>query len=82
MRLRAVGRLDHPRIPPIAKGAKSARAAVIGRSGDATTYDRARLAAGNAFVGPAIVVEDYATTYLPGGWRAAVDRSGHLVLTR
>jgi N-methylhydantoinase A len=44
-------------------------------------YDRARLRPGERFVGPAIIVELSATTYLPRGWTANVDGFSNLVLT-
>jgi N-methylhydantoinase A len=42
---------------------------------------RARLRAGDELVGPAIVLEDTATTYLDVGFTARVDPSGALLLT-
>jgi N-methylhydantoinase A len=49
---------------------------------ETTIYDRARLAAGATFSGPAIVEQLDATTVVPARWTAAVDRSANLVLTR
>jgi N-methylhydantoinase A len=45
-------------------------------------YDRARLRPGDRFSGPAVIVELSATTYLPGGWMAEVDRFGNLRLSQ
>ncbi|WP_336216790.1 hydantoinase/oxoprolinase family protein [Nonomuraea sp. LPB2021202275-12-8] len=43
---------------------------------------RASLPPGYAIAGPAVVEEDTATTFVPPGWTAAVDRATNLVLTR
>jgi N-methylhydantoinase A len=45
-------------------------------------YDRARLRPGDRFAGPAVIVELSATTYLPGGWTAEVDRFSNLRLSQ
>jgi len=44
-------------------------------------YDRTKLQPGDRIVGPSVIVELSATSYLPGGWTAAVDGLGNLVLT-
>jgi N-methylhydantoinase A len=44
--------------------------------------DRAALGAGETLVGPAIVVEETATTYLDSGYSADVDPSGSLLIAR
>jgi N-methylhydantoinase A len=43
-------------------------------------YDRDQLEIGAAFAGPAIVEQFDATTVVPPGWRASVDRYGSLVV--
>ena len=43
---------------------------------------RAELVTGAAFVGPAIVEQFDATTLVPPGWCASVDRNGSLLLER
>ena len=45
-------------------------------------YARASLAAGATIAGPAIVVEENATTVVEVGWRARVGADGSLILTR
>ncbi|HEX5421491.1 MAG TPA: hydantoinase/oxoprolinase family protein, partial [Gammaproteobacteria bacterium] len=45
-------------------------------------YARAALGAGAVVAGPALVVEPNATTVVERSWQAAIDRFGHLVLTR
>jgi N-methylhydantoinase A len=47
-----------------------------------TLIDRAGLTAGDVVEGPAIVVEETATTYLDTGYTARVDPSGCLLLDR
>jgi N-methylhydantoinase A len=44
--------------------------------------DRARLAPGHGFDGPALVEEYTGTTLVPPGWRATVRPGGHLMLER
>lgn len=48
----------------------------------ATLYERDRLDAGAVLEGPAIVEQFDATTVIPPGWQAAVDRRGNLIVTR
>jgi len=47
----------------------------------ANIYSRPRLAPGTTVVGAAVITEFSATTFVPPGWRAAVHRTGHLVLS-
>jgi len=49
---------------------------------DTAVYDRDRLDVGASFAGPAIVEQFDATTVVPPGWRACVDRYGNLILER
>ena len=49
---------------------------------ETTIYDRDRLAVGVTFTGPAIVEQFDATTVVPLGWHAFVDRYGNLILER
>ncbi|MCS6860588.1 MAG: hydantoinase/oxoprolinase family protein [Abditibacteriales bacterium] len=85
-RVRAVGRVRPPRLQPIERGTADARAAIVTRrrlgvtSEVATIYDREQLKAGNAIIGPALVVEPYATTLVPPRWRGTVDRWGNILL--
>jgi len=53
-----------------------------GKTWAAPVYGRARLAPGHAVVGPAIVVEETATTVVEPGWRARMDARRNLVLER
>jgi N-methylhydantoinase A/oxoprolinase/acetone carboxylase beta subunit len=53
-----------------------------GKALDATIYDRDKLSVGVTFSGPAIVEQFDATTVVPPGWHAFVDRYGNLILER
>jgi N-methylhydantoinase A len=50
-----------------------------GRSVEAAVYDRQHLAWGHAFAGPAIVEQYDTTVFIPGGFRASVDRLGNII---
>jgi 5-oxoprolinase (ATP-hydrolysing) len=52
------------------------------RAIETAIYDRDRLGVGAAFTGPAIVEQFDATTVVPPGWSAVVDRYGNLILQR
>ena len=47
---------------------------------EATLFDREELGPGSHFVGPAVVTQADATTYISDGWKAVVDPIGNLVL--
>ena len=49
---------------------------------DARVYRRADLGPGGTVAGPALIVEDQTTTVVSSAFDAAVDRLGHIVLTR
>jgi N-methylhydantoinase A len=51
-------------------------------STEAPVYDRARLGAGDRFVGPAIVTQLDATTVVARGWQAEILATGALMLRR
>src|SRR5580658_9512033 len=53
-----------------------------GKALDTTIYDRDKLFVGVSFSGPAIVEQFDATTVVPPGWHAFVDRHGNLILER
>jgi N-methylhydantoinase A len=88
VRARFTGRTPKPDLPAWKSGGRSAAAAIIsnspahlqGRRQMTSLYDRSRLRAGNRIVGPAIVAEYSATTFLPPEWFGHVDRNGNLIL--
>ncbi|MGI9450223.1 MAG: hydantoinase/oxoprolinase family protein, partial [Geminicoccaceae bacterium] len=49
---------------------------------DVPLYDRADLATGHVIDGPAIIVEATSTNAIEAGWRAELNRFGHLILSR
>ena len=61
------------------------QAKILVANGDpvtATVYDRAAMAAGFEFAGPAIVEQSDTTTLVTPGWRGRVDAAGSLILER
>ena len=48
---------------------------------EAPVYERDRLGRGAMLTGPAIVEQMDATTIIPAGWQAEVDKQGNLILT-
>jgi N-methylhydantoinase A len=72
---------------PKIHGSKSAaampeQAMVTGQAGSICVWPRATLYAGQEIVGPALVTETVATTWLPDGWSCKVDPVGNLLLER
>ncbi len=75
-------------LPRRSAAGASAKAAVVahrqtyyaGRPLATAFYDRSKLRPGNRFAGPAVVTEYGATSYLPPGWRGAVDAYENIVL--
>jgi len=58
------------------------RAYMAGSERDTPVYQRDALQAGNIVRGPAIVVEDTATTIVEPGWQGELTADGNLLLTR
>ncbi|HMG87407.1 MAG TPA: hydantoinase/oxoprolinase family protein [Terracidiphilus sp.] len=90
LRVQAIARTRKPRLTRAALAKPNARHAQISshrvfedrRWRNAVLYDRSRLQPGNLFVGPAVIAELSATTYLPSGWTASVDPLSNLILTQ
>jgi N-methylhydantoinase A len=82
IRLRAVGLVrNKPVLEPVSRGTRKVPGeACLVRNGRWPVFERHHLKAGNVLNGPALVVESYATTLVPRGWSARVDRWGNLVL--
>jgi N-methylhydantoinase A len=90
-RLTAVGRIAKPQLReiPAATGdarqaAKGTRPVYFGTHGDhvaTTVYDRAKLAAGHRFFGPAVVEEMDSTTLVLPDFGVEVDRWGNLLIS-
>jgi len=91
VRVSVIGTLSKPALVQLPAGTATPPAdAVLERrsvrfdrrfEAEAVVYDRSRLLGNNAIFGPAIVQEAGSATCIPGGVRAVVDLSGHLILT-
>ena len=65
-----------------AEGTRRAFDADLGVFVEAGVHRRADLPPGARFAGPAIVVEDQTTTFVPSAYDGAISRHGHIILTR
>jgi len=89
LRVKAVGLTDKPVLPRVEAKGKDARPARIdrrpmrfdGRIHRADVYGRDRLGAGNAFRGPALVLDYESTAVVPPDFASRVDGHGNLILT-
>lgn len=89
LRVRAVGQLPKPSLPPIGRaaapaapvGARAAYDLATGATAEFGVYDRHRLLAGHEIAGPAIVEEGTATAVIFGDQRLTVDDYGALLIT-
>ncbi|WP_062356649.1 hydantoinase/oxoprolinase family protein [Herbidospora yilanensis] len=88
LRVRGIGRADRPELvrPPRREGELAPRRRQAYDFGvraltSFAVYDRADLAPGDAFAGPALVDEGTSTTVVPSGQRVEVDEFGHLLVT-
>ncbi|GAB4529154.1 MAG: hydantoinase/oxoprolinase family protein [Anaerolineae bacterium] len=88
LRLQAVGQVARPPLAPRPlQDEPSAESALVGHkatpNGETLAlYDRERLLPGMRFEGGALVFQLDSTTYVPSGWRAAVDVYGQLALEK
>jgi len=75
---------ERPPAAPPADAVKGTRRVFFSAAKDieTTIYHRDRLDVGVTFGGPAIVEQFDATTVVPPGWHAVVDRHGNLILER
>jgi len=65
---------------PAGKPAVPQQVMIAGQAGSIPVWPRADLLAGQEVVGPALVTETVATTWLPEGWSCKIDRVGNLLL--
>ncbi|HEY7671057.1 MAG TPA: hydantoinase B/oxoprolinase family protein [Gammaproteobacteria bacterium] len=88
LEVEAVARLERPQRAKLRKTVQPAQpvahreAWFAGRSQTVPIYARTTLYAGDLVEGPAIIVEENATTVVEPEWRATVDARGALVLAR
>ena len=86
--LELVGHTDRAGEPAIAEAGgdtvpeAEARLFAEGRMQDAAVHIRAKLRSGDRVAGPAVIVEDTATTVVEPGWEARLTESGNLLLQR
>jgi N-methylhydantoinase A len=74
-----------PRRAPALHAPKRWRAVLdpgLGLVIQAAVIERGYIVAGMAVVGPALIVEEQTTTYIPPGFSGAISAHGHLVITR
>jgi N-methylhydantoinase A len=89
LRVQTIARTPHPRPLRARRTNANADSALLaphrifeeGRWLRGALYDRSLLRSGNRVVGPAVIVELSATTYIPTGWQASVDALSNLELT-
>jgi N-methylhydantoinase A len=87
LRLTATGVVEKPPAGTTAAArtsgaARTARVYLDGAWSEIPVRERATLAAGESLAGPALIVEDYSTLFLPRGWRIALLAGGDLVARR
>ncbi len=80
VRVRATGTLRKPTLQTIPRGPADARRAICAKRSRMTLYDREKLRAGNQLAGPALIVESFATAWIPREWRGTIDRWGNVLL--
>ncbi len=79
MRLRAIGALPVPTFEPQPIQPHTPDAPVVN---GLRRYHRADLRPGARLIGPALITQEDATTYLPVGWEGFVDGYGNMLLGR
>jgi len=85
LRLGVRGTVQHPPLASAVAGGGSPiteRAVVYGCESPAAVFRREALVPGTRMLGPALILERIASTYLAPGWHAWVHGSGSLLLTR
>jgi N-methylhydantoinase A len=73
---------EWPALEPRPAGEPFEYRTLVGVASPVPVYWRGRLAAGQRLVGPALICEQVATTWLSPGWELTVDNAGHLALLR
>ena len=72
--------LIFPTLPEKARAAQAEAVSEVYGAGSVPHYRRADLRPGQQWQGPALVLEDTATLWLPAGWSMSVSTYGHLLL--
>jgi N-methylhydantoinase A len=71
-----------PQLAPRPQAVPARHCVVAGIGAAVPLYRRDALAPGQRFIGPALIGEQVATTWLAPGWEVSVDEVGHLLLAR
>ncbi len=74
--------LELPELPAANEPCRPEASSQVFGIGEVAHYRRSGLLPGHRIDGPALILEDTATVWLPPGWRLAVSTHGHLLLTR
>ena len=90
IRLSVVGLQEPRQLPSISKADGIGTVYRDGKDGDAHApkkiglmeIHRQQLEASDKLVGPLLVLEDHATTFIKAGWQGAVDFQGNIRLSR
>ena len=85
LRLSAIAATEQvrlPELPPASSPVKPSGYSVVSGAGETPHYRRKELRSGHNITGPALIVEDTATLWLPPRWNLEVSPHGHLTLTR
>ncbi|MGE5540323.1 MAG: hydantoinase/oxoprolinase family protein, partial [Gemmatimonas sp.] len=88
IRLKAAGEMPDPALAAPRRGARHAEPrelvpmVVAGEMGDVPAYVRGDLAVGQIVWGPALIIEDGATTVIDVNWRAKLDEHGDITMRR
>jgi len=85
LRLSAIAETQQVRLPELPSAASPASPSAYSYTAEAERtphYRRDGLRPGHAITGPALILEDTATLWLPSSWHLEVSSHGHLVLNR
>jgi N-methylhydantoinase A len=74
--------LSQPIAAPAPAGSDQPLSAAPASTTEPRVVARTALAVGAALAGPAVILDDVATTYLAPGWQAIRDHAGNLLLSR
>jgi N-methylhydantoinase A len=74
--------LQLPELPAATQPVRPQAESMVFGVGEVEHYGRGELRPGHRIAGPALILEDTATVWLPTGWHLAVSPHGHLLLTR
>ncbi len=84
LRLSLKSKTEKIQLPVVAKNKKTEQcfARLFGIDADVQIFNRDELSCGEIIMGPALITETVATTYLASGWSCEVDKSACLLLKK